>query len=99
MKYAVSEEGVNAMQSAANAISEAVEEMMSLVQGVQGASDEYADTIGPHKASLDSALEELSSNIQSASEPANNVVDTLNDVADAYSEIIGNDPFSGLAGN
>ena len=29
MKYAVSEEGINAMQSAASAISEAVEEMMS----------------------------------------------------------------------
>ena len=51
MKYAVSEEGINAMQSAASAISEAVEEMMSLVQGVQNASDEYADTIGPHKYS------------------------------------------------
>ena len=99
MKYAVSEEGINAMQSAASAISEAVEEMMSLVQGVQTASDEYADTIGPHKASLDSALEDISSNIQSATEPANNVSEKLNDVADAYSEIVGNDPFSGLAGN
>ena len=93
MKYKVDEEGVKALQTMANAIEEAIEEIKGLTSNVQTASDGYNDTLGPHKASLDSALEEITESIKQASEPANNVSEKLNDVADAYEEIIGNDRF------
>lgn len=99
MKYAVNEEGVQAMQTMANAVTEAVEEVRTLTTNVQSSADEYNDTLGPHKASLDSALEEINSSINQASEPANSVAEKLNEVAEAYQEIIGNDRIAGSAGN
>lgn len=96
--YAVNEEGVNAMKTMASAIAEALEELESLTSSLQSSSDEYSDTLGPHKASLDSCLEEIGESIKQASEPASGVADKLNEVAEAYQEIIGNDRFSGKSG-
>lgn len=95
MKYAVNEEGVQAMHTMSNAITEAIEEVQTLTSGMQTAADEHNDTLGPHKASLDSALEDINESLKQASEPANSVAEKLNEVADAYQEIIGNDRIKG----
>lgn len=95
MKYAVNEEGVEAMNTMADAITEAIEEIQSLTSNVQSVADSNIDTLGPHKGSLDAALEEINESLRQASEPANSISETLKEVADAYEEIIGNDRIGG----
>jgi len=95
---AVSPEGVQALQTLATSITDAIEQIKSQTTAVESAADENPEGLGPHKASLDSALDEISANVQQALDPANNVSDILNDIADAYNEIIGNDRIAGSAG-
>lgn len=97
-KYAVNEEGTQAMRLMASAINDAIGQVESQTSSVQSAADEYQDTLGPHKASLDSALEEIADNVKQAFEPANSISDKLNEVAEAYEEIIGNDRIASSAG-
>lgn len=96
MKYAVNEEGIQAMKTMASAITEAIEEVQTLTTNVQSAADEHNDTLGPHKASLDSAIEDINESLKQASEPANSAAEKLTEVAEAYQEIIGNDRIKGL---
>ena len=63
MKYAVNEEGTEAMRTMATAITESIEEVTNLTSNVQSTADGYQDTRGPHKASLDEALEEINESI------------------------------------
>lgn len=98
MEYAVNEEGVQAMNTMANAITEAIEEVQNLTSTVQSIADEHQDALGPHKASLDEVLEEINEAIKQASDPANGVAEKLIEVAEAYQEIIGNDRFKGASG-
>ena len=61
-------------------------------------ADEYEDTLGPHKASLDEALAEITESIKQAADPANSVAEKLTEVAEAYEEVIGNDRIKGSSG-
>ncbi len=92
---AVNTEGVQALQTLATSITEAIEQIKSQTSAVESAADENPEGLGPHKASLDSALEEISANVQQASDPASNVSDKLNEIAEAYNEIIENDRIAG----
>ena len=67
-KYAVNEEGVEALNTMADGITEAIVEVRSLASNVQSVADSNADTLGPHKGSLDTALEEINESLQQASE-------------------------------
>lgn len=98
MKYAVNEEGVQAMNTMASAITEATEELQSLTSRIRATADGYEGTLGPHKASLDSALSDIEQSLKQAAEPAENVADKLMDVAEAYEEIIANDKIRGASG-
>lgn len=99
MKYAVNEEGVSALRTAASEITEAVDQLKNLTSGIQNTADENPDGLGPHKASLVSALENIKEQLNRASEPADSVAETLEEVAEGYQEIIDNDRFAGAAGN
>lgn len=94
-KYAVNEPGAAALRSMASAIDEAVEQLVSLISGIQSTADEYDDSLGPHKASLDDVLEEISESLKQATDPANAVSEKLNDLADEYQEIIENNRIKG----
>lgn len=98
MKYAVNEEGVQAINTMANAITEAIEIVKNLTSTVQSTADENQNALGPHKASLDEVLEEIDEAIKQASEPANGVAEKLTEVAEAYQEIIENNRFKGASG-
>lgn len=95
-KYAVNEEGVEAMNTMANAITEAIEKARSLATNVQSVANSNADTLGPHKGSLDTALEEINESLRQASEPASCISEILKEVAEAYEEILGNDRVGGI---
>ena len=98
MKYAVNEQGVQAMRSVATAITEAIEQIESENSSIKSTAEGYSDTIGPHKDSLDDALDQIASSIKQASDPANSVSEKLNEVADGYEEVIGNDKIAGSVG-
>lgn len=98
MKYAVNEEGVNAMNTMASAITESVEELVEHTATVQSAADEYENTLGPHKSSLDEALAEITESIKQAADPVNSVAETLTEVAEGYEEIIENDRIKNSSG-
>ena len=54
--------------------------------------EEHRDTLGPHAASLFSALEQIEEAQKKASSEAAEIAAILTDVADEYQEIIDNDP-------
>lgn len=98
MKYAVSEQGVMALKTMSAAISDTIDTINGLTSGLSACADEHQDTLGPHKASIDSVIEEIQALTNQATEPANNVAEALNDVAESYEEIIGNDRIQGSVG-
>ncbi len=97
-KYAVNDEGVQSLRTMASAITEAIEEIKTKTDAVQSTADEYQETLGPHKASLDRALDAIAENIQQASEPASNVAAKLNGVADGYQDVIDDDRIAAATG-
>ncbi len=97
-KYAVSEEGVQALRAAATAITDAIETIKAKTDTVQSDADEYQETLGPHKASLDKALDTIAENIQQASETVSNVAAKLNGVADKYQDVIDDDKIGAAGG-
>ncbi len=98
MKYAVNEEGVQAMKKMSDEIRNAIETMNTLVSSVKQTADGNQNTLGPHKASLDDALADIKESLKKASEPAEGVAEKLDEVAEAYTEVIGNDVFKGAGG-
>lgn len=96
-KYAVSDEGVQALKTMASNILNAVDQILNITNSIESVADEYVDTLGPHHASLVSAITEIREAQKQAVQPASELSESLNDVADAYQDIIDNDKVS--AGN
>lgn len=96
--YAANENGVQALKTMSNALYTAVEEIANHTTHIISITDEYCDTIGPHKSSLDQALEEISDCIRRSGEPANDIAERLCEVAEGYQEVIDNDRFNGRNG-
>ncbi len=94
MKYAVSPEGVAELKKMSAAVIAGAEEIKSLVSGVQAVADEHSTTLGPHISSLNDVLDQVRSAEEAAVEPVEGVSHALNEVADKYEDVIGNDPFS-----
>jgi len=93
-KYAVNEEGVQALKSMASDIVDAVEQLLNIANSIESVADEYVDTLGPHHASLVSAITQIKEAQKQAVQPAAELSESLNDVADAYQDIIDNDKVS-----
>ena len=91
MKYSVNEEGVQALKTLSNAIFSAIESITSHSSQIRSLSDEYSDTIGPHKSSLDQSVENIIECIHQSAEPANDIAERLCEVAEGYQEVIDND--------
>ena len=94
-KYACSQEGVDALNGLANAITEGVETIQGETSSLSGFADEYTDALGPHQSSLQSALEAIQGAINQSTNPASEVAEKLSGVAKKYEDIISDDPFSG----
>jgi len=90
-KYAVNPEGIQAMQTMANAILNAVSEIESATSVVRRVADENPDSLGPHKDSLDAALEDIEAAIKNSTDPASDVAERLEEVAEGYQDVIDND--------
>ena len=97
MKYAVSDEGVQALQGMAQAISNSKDEISSHAQQLKSAGE--GPDLGPHADSIIAAAEMIEQAINGASEPLEEIAEKLEDVADSYEEIIGNDRIRSSVGN
>ena len=97
-KYACSDEGVQALNDCASRISEGGELIRSETNTMRSVADEYAGTIGPHQEQLKAALDEIAGAVNQCIEPANNIAEMLQEVADGYQEVIDSNPF-GAGGN
>lgn len=95
-KYAVSEDGVQALNAVASLIIEAKSQILALTNTLENTSSEKAVAIGPHKVSLLSALSQIKETEKQATEPVKEISEMLEDVADAYKDIIDNDRFAGI---
>lgn len=93
-KYAVSEEGVQALNTVASSIIEATNQILALTNTLENTSEERAEALGPHKASLLSALSQIKEAEKQATDPVNEMSETLKDIAQSYEEIIANDRIS-----
>ncbi len=97
-QYAVNEQGVQALRNLSKELTDAVEQIETLTNNLASTADEYNDTLGPHKASLDEVLEEIREAEKSATDPAKSVAETLDEIADDYEEIIENDGIKNSGG-
>ncbi|MCR4792857.1 MAG: hypothetical protein K5871_08905 [Lachnospiraceae bacterium] len=95
-KYAVSDDGVEALYACADRVEECLDTIRSETHAMRSATDDYADTLGPHRAELASALEDIASAVEQASEPAEDIAELIRDVADGYREIMDSDLFGGI---
>ena len=92
---AVSDEGVELLNSWASSISEAIEKINSLTGSLSSCIEEHPDTLGPHRASLANVIEEIEENTKSATAPANDIAEILVEIADGYQDIIDDDNLAG----
>ena len=91
MIYAVSEEGVSALRKTSSTLTEAWSGLFNLSVSLQTKANEHPDALGPHRASLLSALSSIYTALKEAGEPIKAISDALNDTAEAYQDIIDND--------
>lgn len=56
--------------------------------------NDYSDTLGPHKSSLNSSLGEIQAAIKLLTDSAQEIGTILADVADKYNAIMNDDPFA-----
>lgn len=102
MIYAVSAEGVAALRTLANEVLAASEGIIRASSGLMSAAEAYERTLGPHAASLYGAMRDILAALKASEEPRELLSQNLNDVADAYQEIIEMDmmrsPAAGTAG-
>lgn len=97
MKYSVNEEGVQALSRMANSSLEAVPQTEELNAKIGFVSENNLSVLGPHKQSLDTAIEDINLSLQQAVKPIETVSEKLQEVDEAYSEIIGNDKLKSVS--
>ena len=90
-KYAVNEEGLQALKSMSVKLVEAVGEIYNLVDSLENQSEEFNDTLGPHKYSLISAITNIKKAQHDSVQYVLGLSGSLNDIAEAYQDIIDND--------
>jgi len=96
-KYAVNEEGVQALNIVSTSIVEAAEQILKVTNALENTANENNDSLGPHKSSLLSALTQIKDAEKKAADPVKEMSETLKDIANSYQEIIDNDRISGSA--
>ena len=97
MKYAVSSEGITALKAVALEVTEALEALERGTKSLKTAAEGMKE-LGPHRASLDAALEDVAESLRQAAGPAETIAEKLEEVAEAYEEIIEYDRFRASSG-
>lgn len=91
MKYAVSDNGIRALFELAESIRNAIYSIEAETKKVEWIAETYPDTLGPHKESLDRTLEEIKIALYNATEPAEELSEMIEEVAEGYQDILDHD--------
>lgn len=95
-KYYIDDYSVSILRQTAILVQEAHTNLGTETKVLLMVASERSGALGPHKKSLENALEEILTSIQSSAEAVVYVSEKLSDIADAYEEIMGNDRFSNI---
>jgi len=96
-QWAPNDEGISALNTMAQQIVTAKDELIQSVQKVKSAADGN-EAIGPHKQSLDEALEEIQRSVNEAATPVEDISEILKDVAEGYQEVVDTDRIKKTSG-
>lgn len=92
---AVNSEGVRSLKEYSRKITDAVGEIKSASDSMANVTDQHSGKIGPHAGDIKSALDTIKGAVLRGVEPANNIAEKLNEVAEAYQEIIDGNYYGG----
>lgn len=92
--YNVDNEGVSALNNAANQVSESCEALMKLLGSLTNAAGDNPEGLGPHTAELAAAIKKTRAAVENSKAPAETVSGSLRALAQSYQDIIDNNPFT-----
>lgn len=90
IKIKADEEGVQIMNSIADGIDEATEDMNSTCESLLGEIQQYP-ALGPHKQQIESMVEQIQEELKGSTAPARDVAEMLRQKAQQYQEWIDDD--------
>lgn len=93
--YSANEQGVQALNKLGKDLPEAKDAILKAAQTVTGEVDSNQSLLGPHAAELRGAIEEIEAELESASDPIDELAEKVIDVADGYEEVISKKRFGG----
>ncbi len=96
MSIAVNPEGVKALKDYSARIAEGVESIKSETDKMASITDQYSGKIGPHADQIKNALETIKGAVLQGTVPALEISEKLNQVADAYQQVIDTSYYGGL---
>ena len=98
MRYKADQEGVLALKTMSAAIFSSTEQLLGLTGALQTCVDSHRGYLGPHEKSLEDVIESIETTVKKSTGPINEISEMLNDIADAYQEIVDDDQFAGMGG-
>ena len=88
MAFSVNSESVSALKDYSMKIEEGTEEIKSETDRMGNITDQYSGRIGPHAGDIKNALDTIKGAVLQGMVPAHEIAEKLNDVAEAYQEVI-----------
>ena len=82
MKYMVNDEGIQALQTMAEKLLDAAEQLADRTVKTLDTVSDKDQVLGPHKASLVDALNAIHRRLKKSTADVNEIANTLDDVAD-----------------
>lgn len=95
MRYAVTQEGVQALRRLSEELMESTAAMKEAAVGLTAAAEKYSAVLGPHHDELFQIIGNVEVTHTAASEPVEHLSGLLCEMAEAYEELINFDPYAG----
>lgn len=95
-KYACSIVGIQQLKNCASRILDGEQTIGQETNLMRQIADEYSGTLGPHQQDLVRALDEIAGAVKKSTEPAKDIATLLEEVAEAYQEVVDSKPFSSM---
>lgn len=92
----VNQEGINALREYSIRLRESIEAIKSSCQSARNVIDEHSGKIGPHEDQIKTAINTILGAVHQGTVPAIEVSDKINEVAEAYQEIVEGNYYGGM---
>lgn len=88
-------EGIEALRNLSSGLEENLDRIKSAADSLRSSVDGQAG-LGPHTDSISDIIDSINTAILHAQDPVHDLCSRVNEVADAYQDVVDNDPFSGI---